>query len=128
MDESVLLCTSQIEASTSPPSAPRPSEFSKNFCSNSPSPGRKAVQMHHHGYISGDQMPPPRENYYITVLTFQQFLLCFSSCVYRHGLLNNTLTCQGARDGQVTGNQQRELITKLTNFDVEFNIININLL
>ena len=55
------LCTSQIEASTSPPRAtPRVFEFLENFWNISHSPGRKAVQM-----------PHPRENYQITVLTFQ---------------------------------------------------------
>ena len=39
---------------------PRAFEFLGIFCSNPPSSGRKAVQM-----------PHPRENYQITVLTFQ---------------------------------------------------------
>ena len=54
------LCTSEIEASTSPRATPRAFEFLENFWNISHSSGRKAVQM-----------PHPRENYQITVLTFQ---------------------------------------------------------
>ena len=64
--------------------------------------------------------PQPRE-------TFQWLLLCSESCVCKHGLIENNLTCHEARGGQVTGNHP-ELITNLTNFDVEFDIINKSLI
>ena len=41
--------------------------------------------------------PHPRE-------TFQWLLLCSESCVCKHGLIENNLTCHEARGGQVTGN------------------------
>ena len=41
--------------------------------------------------------PHPRE-------TFQWLLLCSESCVCKHGLIENNITCHEARGGQVTGN------------------------
>ena len=46
-----------------PRATPRAFEFLENFCSNSPSRGRKAVQIPHHRSIPGDQMPPSPGNY-----------------------------------------------------------------
>ena len=71
--------------------------FWKIFVQIPSSRGRKAVQMPHHRSIPGDQMSPPRE-------TFQWLLLCSESCVCKHGLIENNLTCHEARGGQVTGN------------------------
>ena len=50
---------------------PRAFEFLENFCSNTHSPGRKAVQM-----------PPPPRNFQITVLTFQHLLYYASEAMY----------------------------------------------
>ena len=61
-----LLCTSQIEASTSPPRAtPGHLYFSQNFCSNSP-------QMPHHRSIPGDQMPPPPGNFSVVFIMLRK--------------------------------------------------------
>ena len=58
------LCTSQIEASTSPPGQPPGHlNFWKIFVQIPPSRGRKTVQMPHHRSIPGDQMPPPPGNF-----------------------------------------------------------------
>ena len=58
-----MLCTSQIEALTSPAGQPpgQPPghlDFWKICVQIPPSRGRKAVQMPHHRSIPGDQMPP----------------------------------------------------------------------
>ena len=56
----LLQCTSQIEASTSPPRQPPGHlNFLENVCANPPFLGQKAVQMPHHRSLSGDQTPPP---------------------------------------------------------------------
>ena len=71
------LCTSQIEASTSPPGQPPGHlNFWKSFVQIPPSRGQKAVQMPHHRSISGDQMPPPPGKISRLFLTFQYLLLC----------------------------------------------------
>ena len=57
-----MLCTSQIEASTSPPPHGQTLghlNFCKIFVQIPPSRVRKAVQMPHYRSIPGDQMPPP---------------------------------------------------------------------
>ena len=57
-----LLCTSQIEASTSLPRAtPWAFEFLENFCSNFPL----------HRAEKRFKCPHPQENYQITIQTFQ---------------------------------------------------------
>ena len=68
------LCTSQIEASTSSPGDRQAFEFLENVCSNTPSLGRKAVQMPH-------QMPLPQGKlpdycFYFSVISIMLLKLC----------------------------------------------------
>ena len=69
------LCASQIEASTSPRATPRAFEFFENFCSNSPSRGRKAVQMPHYRSIPGDQMPPSPGNFSVAFIMLRKLCM-----------------------------------------------------
>ena len=70
--KTMVLCTSQNEASTSPlGNPPRVFQFLKIFCSNPLSRGQKAVQMPHNRSISGDQMPPPPGKLRGCCLTFR---------------------------------------------------------
>ena len=67
------LCTSQIEASTSPPGqSPGHLNFWKIFVQILPSRGRKAVQMPHHRSIPGDQMPPPPGNFSVSFIMLRK--------------------------------------------------------
>ena len=58
-----------------PPGNPRAFEFLANFCSNSPSRGRKVVQMPHHRSIPGDQMPPPPGNFSVTFILLRKLCM-----------------------------------------------------
>ena len=71
------LCTSQIEASTSPPPGQPPGIciFCKIFVQSPPSRGRKAVQMPHHRSIPGDQMPPPPVNFSVAFITLRKLCM-----------------------------------------------------
>ena len=61
--------------------------------------------------------------------TFQWLLLCSESCVCKHGLIGNNLTCHEARGGQVTGNHPpKRTNNKVDKFVVEFDIINKSLI
>ena len=51
---------------------PRAFEFLEKFCSNSPSRGRKAVQMPHHRSIPGDQMPIPPGNFSVAFIMLRK--------------------------------------------------------
>ena len=67
---SLLLCISQIEASTCPPGqTPGHLTFLKISVQNPPYPGQNAVQMPHTRVHSGDQMPPPRGHFTGTKMT-----------------------------------------------------------
>ena len=67
------LCTSQIEASTSPPGQPPGHlNFWKICVQIPPSRGRKAVQMPHHRSIPGDQMPPPPGNFSVAFIMLRK--------------------------------------------------------
>ena len=71
------LCTSQIEASTSPPPGQPPGIciFCKIFVQISPSRARKAVQMPHHRSIPGDQMPPPPGNFSVALIMLRKLCM-----------------------------------------------------
>ena len=73
----ISLCTSQIEASTSPPPGQPPGclNFWKIFGQIPPSLGRKAVQMPHHRSIPGDQMPPPLGNFSVAFNMLQKLCM-----------------------------------------------------
>ena len=124
------LCTSQNEASTSPPlrAIPRAFEFLKMFFSNPLSRGQKAVQTPQHRSISGDQMPPPPGKLRSCCFNFSvASILLVKPCMkIKRGLIDNTKenqgpTCHKARRGKVTDNKRKPL-TKLANFVVEFSI------
>ena len=66
------LCTSQIEASTSPPGI---CIFCKIFVQIPPSRGRKVVQMPHHRSIPGDQMPPPPGNLSVAFIMLRKLCM-----------------------------------------------------
>ena len=67
---SLLLCISQIEASTCPPGqTPGHLTFLKISVQNPPYPGQNAVQMPHTRVHSGDQMPPPGGHFTGTKMT-----------------------------------------------------------
>ena len=70
-----------------PGATPRHLIFVQILVQIPPSRGRKAVQMPHQRSIPGDQMPPPRK-------LFGSFYYAPGSCVCKHGLIDNTLTCQ----------------------------------
>ena len=74
------LCTSQIEASTSPPGNPPGIWIFGKFLFKFP--------PHRAGKLF--KCPHPWEYYQITVLTFPCFLSCFWSCACKHCLLDNT--------------------------------------
>ena len=71
------LCTSQTEASTSPPPGQPPGHliFWKIFVQIPPSRGRKAVQMPHHRSIPGDQMPPPLANFSVAFIMLRKLCM-----------------------------------------------------
>ena len=54
---------------------PRAFEFLEHFCSNSPSRGRKAVEMPHHRSIPGDQMPPPPGNFSVAFIMLRKLCM-----------------------------------------------------
>ena len=71
-----LLCTSQIEASTSPPGQPPGiCIFCKIFVQIPPSRGQKAVQMPHHRSIPGDQMPQPPGNFSVAFIMLRKLCM-----------------------------------------------------
>ena len=49
--------------------------FLQNFCSNSPLPRPKAVQMPHHRSIPGDQMPPPPGNFSVAFIMLRKLCM-----------------------------------------------------
>ena len=79
-----------------PRATPQAFEFLENFGSNSPE-AEKLFKCPIIGPFQVIKCPHPRE-------TFQWLLLCSESCVCKHGLIENNLTCHEARGGQVTGN------------------------
>ena len=72
---------------TPPGQTPGHLNFWKIFVQIPPSRGRKAVQMPHYRSISDDQMLPPTGNFSVASIMLQ-------SCVCKHGLIDNTLTCR----------------------------------
>ena len=76
-----MLCTSQVEASTSPPGHPPGNlNFWKFFVQIPTSPGRKAVQM-----------PPPLEELPGYCFNFSvASIMLLRCCACKHGLLDNT--------------------------------------
>ena len=76
LPHSETLCTSQIEASTSPPGQPHGHlNFWKSFVQIPPSRGRKAIQMPHHMAIPGDQMPPPPGNFSVAFIMLRKLCM-----------------------------------------------------
>ena len=73
---SKLFCTGYVPVTSKlqhlPRATPRAFEFLENFCSNSPSRGRKAVQIPHHRSIPGDQMSPSPGNFSVAFIMLRK--------------------------------------------------------
>ena len=72
-----ITCTSQIEASTSPPPRQPPGHlnFWKIFVQIPPFGGQQAVQMPRDRSIPGDQMPPPPGNFWVAFIMLQKLCM-----------------------------------------------------